>query len=284
MALLDAELRQLLTRLRLVYRRVRAGGEGAHKGGGGGGRAQFSEHRDYEPGDDLRDLDWAVYARLEKLAVKVFERASRQPLAILLDASPSMACGAPDKWRYARQLAIALAFMGLSGRHTVRVLVGDRWLGPFDRPERLEALAGGLEGLAADADAPWIETLTAQAGSIGAGNVAVISDLWDERLERALLACRARSQRWSLVHLLAADEREPVASGAVELVDGETGERWRGVLDAATRARYRDEVGRWSERWRAFGRRYGVRYALVDSGQRLEVALGGALTDSGLVR
>ena len=93
--------------------------EGSHRSRSRGRSLEFSEHREYVPGDDLRHLDWNVYARLERHVVKVFQAELEQPLYVLFDASASMG---PDKLSTALKLAGALAFIGLGAGDRVGLL------------------------------------------------------------------------------------------------------------------------------------------------------------------
>jgi len=81
----------------------------------------FRSHRNYVVGDDLRFLDWNVYARLEKLFIKLFLEEVDLHVNILVDVSKSMAWGTPDKSRYARQMAAALAYVGLANNDRVSI-------------------------------------------------------------------------------------------------------------------------------------------------------------------
>ena len=75
---------------------------------------EFLDHRHFQPGDDLRAVNWRAYLRLERVYLKMFRTEPRTPVRLLLDCSESMACGAPDKgpgeakFAYARRLTAAL--------------------------------------------------------------------------------------------------------------------------------------------------------------------------------
>src|SRR4051812_36228267 len=113
-ALLSPELMPQLERLELVSRKIFRGRlKGERRSTRKGQSVEFADFRNYVPGDDLRFIDWNTYAPLDRLFLKLFFEEEDLHFYALLDASPSMAFGTPSKFDYARQLAAALAFVGL---------------------------------------------------------------------------------------------------------------------------------------------------------------------------
>ena len=86
-----------------------------------GRSVEFDDFRDYAPGDDLRHVDWNIYARLDRLYVKLFREEEDLALNILVDNSASMDMGSPGKLLFAHQLAFALAYVGILRQHRVSV-------------------------------------------------------------------------------------------------------------------------------------------------------------------
>ena len=124
----EAFLRQL-ERLMLVTRKAVHGGmKGVRRSVKRGQSVEFTDYRDYTLGDDLRALDWNLYARLEKLFIKLFIEEEDVNVHILLDASASMDGGAPDKLLFGKRAAAALAYVGLASydRVSMAVLQGRR--------------------------------------------------------------------------------------------------------------------------------------------------------------
>ena len=110
----EAFLRQLERLLLLMRSPVRGGLKGGRRSVKRGQSVEFADYRDYTPGDDLRQLDWNVYARLEKLFVKLFVEEEDVTISLLLDASASMTFGAPSKLQFAKRAAAALGYIGLA--------------------------------------------------------------------------------------------------------------------------------------------------------------------------
>jgi len=114
-------LRQLERLLLLLRSPVRGGLKGGRRSVKRGQSVEFADYRDYAPGDDLRQLDWNVFARLEKLFVKLFVEEEDVTITLLLDASASMASGTPEKLLFAKRAAAALGYIGLASEDRVAV-------------------------------------------------------------------------------------------------------------------------------------------------------------------
>src|SRR5271166_757698 len=112
--LLDPDFLHKLEQLELVSRKIFVGRmKGERKSRRRGSSVEFAEHRNYTVGDDLRHIDWNVYGRLDKLFLKLFLEEEDLHVYTLLDCSLSMDFGTPTKLRYGKQVAAALAFIGL---------------------------------------------------------------------------------------------------------------------------------------------------------------------------
>lgn len=112
------QLAKRLSPLSIVSRSRRLGHhKGTHRSRKTGSSLDFSDFREYHPGDDLRHIDWNVYARTEKPFIKQFLDEQEMRVHILLDPTKSM--GIEGKWDIARQLAIALSHIALKSGDTV---------------------------------------------------------------------------------------------------------------------------------------------------------------------
>ena len=124
--LFDDEFQRKLDYLALVSRRVFAGrmrAERRTKKSGSG--IEFADHRDYQPGDDFRYLDWGVYQKFDRLLVRLFEEEEDLPIYFIVDQSVSMSYGNGDKFRYAKKVAAAFAVPVVVGAVLVE---SSRWL------------------------------------------------------------------------------------------------------------------------------------------------------------
>src|SRR3954447_17828304 len=112
--LLDREFLEKLERLTIHWQKSFAGLVGGHNMSRFAGAGQeFLDHRQFHHGDDLRDVNWRAFLRLEKLFLKMFQLEPRIPVRILVVISASMETGSPSKFDYARTLTAALSYFGL---------------------------------------------------------------------------------------------------------------------------------------------------------------------------
>lgn len=120
--LLGPELLARLDRLDVLSRKVFAGKlPGERRSKRRGSSVEFDDFRNYVPGDDLRHIDWNVFARLDRFFVKLFREDEDQALHIVLDASPSMDAGSPSKLVFCQRLAMAIGYIGLVNQSRVIV-------------------------------------------------------------------------------------------------------------------------------------------------------------------
>src|SRR6188508_840230 len=113
--LLSPQLLAQLERLELMSRKIFRGRmKGERRSKRKGQSVEFADFRNYVPGDDLRFIDWNLYARMDRLFLKLFLEEEDLHVYILIDASTSMEFGEPTKLQYAKQLAAALGYIGLT--------------------------------------------------------------------------------------------------------------------------------------------------------------------------
>ena|SRR5436305_9970440 len=266
--LLDDETLRQLERLSLpLLRALTPGLAGERQGPATGPRADFADYRRYVPGDDLRRVDWNVYARLRQLAVKVGAEEGRLALVVLLDTSRSMLLGTPEKLLHARRLsALVGAVALLRGDSAQVVALADgraRPLGLLDGARRLPELLEEIR------EAPvGRETALAAAvedyrrASTHADLLLLASDanVPEADLDAALDAAAAATAQLGLLHVVAADELRPKLSGAVTLRDSETGEQLEVELDDDALALYELLQERFLGSVEAAARRHGAGY------------------------
>jgi uncharacterized protein (DUF58 family) len=247
----EAFLRQLERLLVLMRSPVRGGLKGGRRSVKRGQSVEFADFRDYAPGDDLRQLDWNVLARLEKLFVKLFIEEEDVTITILIDGSASMASGRPDKLQFAKRAAAALGYIGLASEDRVAVSVlGGRVA------RRRTALRGSgrvfrlLTELSAVAPADGPTDLVAAARHAaaqmsGRGVVILLSDLLDPAADRVVRELASTRSELIVLHVLSPQELDPPLEGDLRLVDAETGDGIDVTADLATLDAYRDRLAAW---------------------------------------
>jgi uncharacterized protein (DUF58 family) len=195
-----------------------------------GSGIEFSEHREYTSGDDLRYMDWNIYARHGDLLLKRFQEEQDLHVYLMLDGSRSMAFGQPSKFDLARQVAAALAYVALADLDRIGIVVcadgmvqefpvtrgKDRILSVMQFLERLET-TGSDTNLTQSVQ----EFLHRNPRP---GLAVVLSDLFDPRgFQSALDLLRFRRFELHVIQLYAPAEANPGLLGDAELVDMETG-------------------------------------------------------------
>src|SRR5215218_7802384 len=120
--LLDPAFMARLDQLDVVSRKILAGKmKGERRSKRRGQSVEFADYRNYTLGDDLRFIDWNIYARLDRLFLKLFLEEEDQALYVLLDVSKSCDYGQPHKARYLKQVAAALGYIGLVNYNRVNI-------------------------------------------------------------------------------------------------------------------------------------------------------------------
>jgi uncharacterized protein (DUF58 family) len=211
-------------------RRFTAKSRGEHLSRRRGTSMEFADYRNYVAGDDVRYVDWNIFARLRKPYLKLFRQEEEMHFLILIDASASM--GFSGKLDRAKELAAAFGVMALLGGERVSVAV----LGEGDGPARLGGLAGRacmgnmfrfIEGIAGGGDAP-VEAAIEDAlrRHSGRGAALVLSDfLTFGDLGRAMNLLFGSGLELLALQVLAPEEIDPEFEGDSRLVDSESGAR-----------------------------------------------------------
>jgi uncharacterized protein (DUF58 family) len=311
MRLFDEKTLRKLEQLRLVAHKVRSGAvKGERRSTKKGTSIEFADYRDYARGDDLRRLDWNVYARLDKPFIKLLEEEEDLTVHVLLDASQSMSwppdclVGAYDrrssgadpvvdthKFRYGLRLAAALAHIALTtgDRVSVSLLSGprvrDRW-GPTRGRGQTLPLLTWLEGLQTSGTTELNTALGDYALRGGrAGLALLISDmLAPGGYSDGLSALQGRGHEVAILHVLSPDELEPAMAGDIRLIDSETGAGQDVTVDGAMQSLYSRRLRQWREEMASYCLGRGVHYVTMETGTPWEDVVLYALRRAGVVR
>jgi uncharacterized protein (DUF58 family) len=267
----DETFLRRLEQLELASRRMTAGRiKGERRSVRRGQSVEFADYRNYAAGDDLRQLDWNAYARLEKLFVKLFVEEEDVTVHILVDASRSMDYGEPNKLDAARRAAAALGYLGLASMDRVSVAFLGDGTATGMRPIRGKRRALELFSFLSE---PRTERLTGLAAAArayaarmrGTGPLLLISDLMDPGYLDALRDLAGTRCQVSVLHLLAPDELDPDVPPDARLVDQETGQSVEVSGDDDLVDRYRTRLAEWAAEIGAFVSRRGGAYVQVPS-------------------
>ncbi len=264
-------LRQLERLLLLMKRPVRGGLKGGRRSVKRGQSVEFADYRDYSLGDDLRQLDWNVYARLERLFVKLFVEEEDVTVTFVIDGSASMAAGRPSKLLFAKRAAAALGYIALASEDRVAVTVLGGRVARRQPPLRGSGRVFRLlSSLSAIDVAPGTTDLVAAARHAaaqlgGRGVVVLISDLLDPAADRVIRELAATSSELVVLHVLSPDELDPTLEGDLRLVDAESGDGIDVTVDLATLDAYRTRLAAWQAAFADLAAKRRASYVSVPS-------------------
>jgi len=255
--------------------------QGLHRSPFHGYSVEFASHREYAPGDDLRHVNWKLFARQKRLYVKEYDAETNMNLYLLLDVSGSMECASRgiSKLEYGSTLAAALAYLALRQRDAVGItLLADGVranIPPSSKPQQLDDI---LMTIAATKERP--PSVASRAFHSAAelarhrGLVIIISDLLDDvdALVTGIEHLQFRRHEVVVFHLLDPLERDLAMNGSVRFRDLETEDdvvvRVEGIRDE-----YRRAVDAWRNRLEAECRERLVDRVELTTDQPLDEAL-----------
>lgn len=229
----------------------------------------FSDHRPYTSGDDLRYVDWNAYARQNHVLVRLGEAEQDVNVHLLVDASRSMALGAPPRLRLAQQLAGALGYLALAHSDRLQIVPfgpgGLRPFGPAQGKARMIEMLRFVEQLTPQPETQLAAVIQQHSRRHPRGGLLVIiSDLLaPDSLEETLGSVAPPRWQTLVLHLLDQRDLDPGLQGPLELEDSESGQRLPITLDDATLRAYRSAVVAWRERIARACAQRGVTYAPV---------------------
>ncbi len=284
---------EVISRLKTMEMRARLVVEGfitgLHKSPYHGFSVEFAEHRQYMPGDPIRNIDWKVYAKSDRYFVKEFEEETNLKGYLLLDTSRSMkyTSGKITKLQYASYLAAALSFLMLKQRDAVGLVAFDERIKQFIPPKstgaHLHSLLLGLEKLEPAEKTNVSLALHEMAERIKRrGLIVVLSDLLDDpaRILAGLKHFRHRNHEVIVFHILDPYERKLSFPDETIFKDLETGEEVS-TVPWQIRAEYQKSVDGFIERYARECRQSLIDYVVVDTSQTYDTALFAYLAKRG---
>ena len=254
---------------------------GLHRSPDFGFSQEFAEYRAYSPGDDLRHVDWNVFARTEKMFLKRYRGETNCQVTILLDASRSMKYTSHgiSKLEYAQFLAASVAYLAHLQRDAAGLVVFDEkvrnFVPPSTRQGQLARLLHGIEsvqvGLRTDFASPFLHL---QEYLRRRGLAVAISDFWGqpEQIIKTVEPLRYRGNEVVLFQVLDPEEIRPKLREPVLLEDLETGDTLEVSPDYAAHE-YRDKLDAHLEDLKTRARAAGLDYFLLDTSRPLDGAL-----------
>jgi uncharacterized protein (DUF58 family) len=292
--ILPPETMARLERMELVTRKVFRGRmKGERRSKRKGQSVEFADFRAYVPGDDLRFIDWNLFARMDRLYIKLFLEEEDLHIYLIVDDSTSMNFGEPTKLRAAQQLAAALGYVGLCRGDRVSVQ-------SFRQPKPLvvrgrssvHRLVEAVESYSQfEPDLIPVKHTMQDAiksfvsRSKSKGIVVVLSDLMEKQgYEPALRMLVARELDIFLVHVLSPEELQPTLTGDLKLVDSEDDDVREISVSAPLLQRYQATLNAFVAEAKSFCNRRGINYISARSDQSADYMVQHYLRARGLLR
>ncbi len=289
--LLSPELLAQLERLELVSRKIFRGRmKGERRSRRKGQSVEFADFRNYVAGDDLRFIDWNLYARLDKLFLKLFLEEEDLHFFTLIDNSRSMDFGDPTKLAYAKQLAAALGFIGLCRADRVRIETLASSLakpGPVLRGRHsLYRMIDYLDSIEPGQNVSLLDGVKNFAiRNKGKGILVLISDLMDKNgYDAAFRYLVAQQLDVYVIQVLSPEEVEPDIAGDLKLVDCEDADIAEITVSKPLLDRYQRTLAAFVEGAREFCTRRGMAYILANTDTSVDQLVTSYLRQRGLVR
>src|SRR5436190_18257941 len=289
--LLSPQLLAQLERLELVSRKIFRGRmKGERRSKRKGQSVEFADFRQYVAGDDLRFIDWNLFAELELLYLKLSLEEEDLHFYTVIDTSTSMEFGEPTKLYFAKQLAAALGFIGLCRADRVKIEslgTSSRKPGPTLRGRSsLWRMQEYLEGIQPGENVSLAEGVKNFClRNSGKGILVLISDLMDkEGYEKALRFLVTQQMDLYLLHVLSPEELNPEIKGDLKLIDCEDDDVAEITVSRPLMDKYKRTLASFVDGAREFCTRRGMSYLMVSTETPVETLVANYLRKRGLVR
>jgi uncharacterized protein (DUF58 family) len=289
--LLSPDFMSRLEQLEIISRKIFVGRlKGERRSKRRGESVEFADYRNYVVGDDLRFLDWNIYARLEKLLLKLFLEEEDLNVTVLFDTSKSMDWGRPNKGLYVKRVAAALAYIGLvnydrvslygySGRlaHEMRGIRGRRLISqvvhflqniPFEGASDFTAVARRFA----------IRHTTR-------GVVVVLSDFMDKGgFAEGLRYLLGRNLDLYVIQVLSPEEVDPTLVGDLKLRDVEDDDLAEVTISQPLLKRYKANLQSYCAELKDYCTRRGITYLFTSTRVAFDTLVLAYLRQRGLLR
>lgn len=247
-----------------------------------GSSAEFSDFREYIPGDDLRRIDWNAYGRLDRLYIKEYMEEKEITVNILIDSSASMNYGEKKKSELALELAAAVAYIALNNMDRVAVYDMKQMERPFivsGGKKGYPKLLSFLEGISFEGCVDCEEAvLRMRAGNPGL--TIILSDFLEEEIifgedsfTRLLRFLQYRRQKIAILHVLAREELAVDMNGTLNLIDSENEKKIKVTMDRTAIDTYEREVRRFIDGLRRICAKHGSSYITCSTGTAFDQLL-----------
>jgi len=261
-----------IEQLQLVSRKIFMGKmRGERRSKRRGESVEFADYRSYVVGDDLRHVDWNIYARLERLFLKLFLEEEDLHVSLLVDTSKSMDWGKPSKSLYARRVAAALAYIGLINYDRVSLYSYANGLEYEMAGLRSRRSAGKVIDFLSKANCEGQSNLVSACKSFAirhpqAGIVVLLSDFFEKTgYEQAIKYLLGRRYDIYCIQILSPEEIDPPLVGDLQLKDVEDGDLADVTVSRALLNRYKNNLQAYCAGLKEYCTQRGINYLFTAS-------------------
>lgn len=292
--LLTPELIAKLDPLDLTSKRVFFGKlKGERRSKKRGQSVEFADHRPYSTGDDIRHIDWNIYARLDQIFMKLFLEEEDLSLQLVIDCSASADCGEPSKFLFMQKACMALGYVGLVNLNRVgAVAMGE---GPGGIVSSVRDLRGRRR---VHELAQWVCSLSPEGNYSfrdaaerismtrrGKGLMLVFSDyFFKEGFEEGLRRLVGHGYDVFVIQVLSPQELEPPITGDLRLKDVEDGDQAEVTISAPLLKKYKATLAAYCGQLNAFCARREMTHMTVRSDTPIDVLVLDYLRKRGVVK
>ena len=289
------KLDSLCLECKKTYGGVRKGNyEAANKKGTS---IEFADYQEYMPGDDFRYIDWNIYGRLDKLLIKTFKEEAELSVHILFDVSLSMQYPEEDKkFDYAKDLVIALSYIALSSKNSVRLAtmvntdkIFKNRTPFFQQKENIFVIADFLKKLVPHGELDFVNYISKYIHEVKGrrGTVVVISDFMmkPDIYTRGFNYLRFKNFDIKVIQILGETELDPFSKGNKnQVVDVETNQKMNINFSEANRKKYKAAMEEHNQRLSRFCRINRIVYSLAKTNIKFEDFILRELPRIGFIR
>ncbi len=290
-SLLDPDFMARLEQLEIVSRKIHASRQrGERRSRRKGESAEFADYRNYVIGDDLRHIDWNIYARLDRLFLKLFLEEEDLNVTVLLDVSKSMESGDPSKALYAKRVAAAMAYIGLCNYDRVNLCAYNESVAAYRQGLRGRRMMARIVQFLEDLPVDGKSHFAAAARQLALrqrqkGVVLVLSDFLDKGgFDAGFRYLLGRQMDIYVLQILSPQELEPDLTGDLRLVDVEDDDVAEITVSKLLLDRYKANLLAYCESIRSYCTRRGIAYYLAVTNRPFESLVLSYLRQRGLVR
>mgnify|MGYP004503202415 FL=1 len=270
--------------------RLSNGTQGGRKSKAKGVSVEFSDFREYTPGDDFRRIDWNAYGRLDKLFVKVFMEEREGVFNFFLDKSKSMDQGDDNKGEMALKIVAALGYITINNLDRIVVSGLEDGniveLGSGAGKKTFQKLLRDLNNIEFNGTTNLGESIRKRKIT-GRGVSIVVSDFLNngglENLEEGLKYLAFKKQQIILIQVLSKEDMEPTIDEEVTLIDSETREEVKITLNYKVIEEYKKTLKNYNENLKNIAKKYGAKVIFVRADESLEKVILDKFTRNNVV-